>query len=56
MHYLDNMEVMKLLLENGADVNARDKDERTALMFAKNAEMAKLLLENGADANAKDAG
>ena len=45
---------VKLILEHGADVNAKDSDEQTALMFAAEkgyTEIVKLLLEYGADAN-----
>jgi ankyrin repeat protein len=52
---VENAEVAKLLLERGADVNARDLDDgKTALMLVKNTEVAKLLLERGADVNARD--
>jgi len=50
-------ENVKLLLKNGADVNARDKQDMTALMWASergHTEMVKLLLENGADVNANN--
>ena len=43
------------LLDNGADVNATDKDGRTALMFARAfPEVSKLLLDRGASVNASD--
>ncbi len=55
---LDNIhaEVVKLLLDRAADVNARGSDGRTALMEAakRDAAVVKLLLEHGADVNAKD--
>ena len=47
----------KLLIEKGADVNAKDKDGWTPLMFALRYEQpsnAKLLIEKGANVNAKD--
>ena len=47
-------EQTKLLLENGADVNAKNKFGETALMRAKTAEQTKLLIDHGADVNAKD--
>ena len=55
----DNGEIVKLLLENGADIEIKAKDEfkSTPLMWAAFwglYEMAKLLLEEGADVNAPD--
>ena len=49
--------VAKLLIESGADVNAKDFEGRTALMktsYNINAEITKALLEAGADVNARD--
>ncbi len=49
--------VVSLLLANGADINAKDKDGRTALWRAaydQFAEGVKLLLQSGAYANARD--
>jgi uncharacterized protein len=49
--------VATVLLENGADVNARDKDGRTALMFSAGivqADLVALLLKHGADVNAQE--
>ncbi|MBI4965966.1 MAG: ankyrin repeat domain-containing protein [Desulfomonile tiedjei] len=50
--------VVKLLLDRGADVNARDKEtETTALMAAAHQghiQVVDLLLQKGADVNAKD--
>jgi ankyrin repeat protein len=48
--------MVKLLVERGADVNAKTTDGRTALIFACNmgmTEVVKLLVERGADVNAK---
>ncbi|MDR3340661.1 MAG: ankyrin repeat domain-containing protein [Candidatus Symbiothrix sp.] len=53
----DPLVLVTSLLEKGADVNAKDKNNTTALMFASakgNTEMVKLLLEKGADLAAKD--
>ena len=52
-----HLEVVKLLLEKGADVNAKNNDGYTALMAASlegHPEVMKLLLEEGADVNAKE--
>ena len=54
----DHTEVVKLLLEKGAEVNAKEStDSATALMMAANnghAEVVKLLLEKSANVNMKD--
>lgn len=52
-----NTEIVELLLKHRADINAKDKYEKTALMLASERgfiEIVKLLLETGADVNAKD--
>ena len=46
-----------MLLDYGADINAKDKNGATALMAAseaRNAELVKLLLDHGADVNIQD--
>ena len=50
--YAKSFEIAKILIENGADVNAKNKSGYTPLHFAKKSELAKLLIENGADVNA----
>lgn len=60
LHYavfINDQERVKLLIEKGADVNAKDIDSTTLLMAAtdnNNMEITKLLVEQGADVNAKD--
>jgi len=49
-------EIVQLLLEKGADVNAETNDGKTALMYAAakgRTEIVQLLLEKGADVNTK---
>jgi ankyrin repeat protein len=45
-------------IDQGADVNARDRDKRTPLMwaaqFSRNVEVVLLLLDAGAEVNARD--
>ena len=60
LHYainFDNYENVKLLLDNGADVNAKDNEGKTPLYWAVEMgkyEIVKLLLEHGADVDIKD--
>jgi hypothetical protein len=48
--------MVKLLVDKGADVNAKDEEEKTPLHHAAwyQPDMAELLLDNGTDVNAKD--
>ena len=50
-------EAAELLLQHGADINGRNRDDNTALhlaVFLGHAETAELLLKSGADVNAKN--
>jgi len=46
-------EIVKLLIAEGADVNAKDKYGMTPLHLAETKEAAELLIANGADVNAR---
>ncbi len=53
----DNKEIVELLINHGADVNAKDDDDRTPLhnaVWAENKEIVELLINHDADVNAKD--
>jgi uncharacterized protein len=55
--FKSQLEIVNLVLERSADVNAKDKFGRTALMFAVRhgrLEVEKRLLQKGADVNAAD--
>ena len=53
-----HVDVVKVLIQNGADVNAVDKDKWTALaqrmQEAGHVDVVKVLIQNGADVNAVD--
>ncbi|MFU2059957.1 ankyrin repeat domain-containing protein [Avibacterium volantium] len=52
-----NIEQLRLLLENGADINARDKGKRTPILIAaqnKQYDAVRWLASNGADINTQD--
>ena len=52
-----NLEAVQFLIDNGADVNARNKYNETPLHYASyhgRLEIARLLVDNEADVNAKD--
>lgn len=52
---IDRVEVVRLLLAAGTDVNARDKADNTALILCtSNPQQALLLLQAGADPNARN--
>lgn len=48
------VEVVRLMLARGADVNARDDQGRTAIMCCDNATIYRLLMEKGARTNVRD--
>ena len=48
----NTVEQTRLLLDAGADVNAKKNHGNTTLMLSQNEEQIKLLLESGADVNA----
>ena len=53
----NSVDVAKVLISKGADVNAKDKHDHTPLYFAAkidSVEVANLLISKGADINAKD--
>ena len=56
--YNKNPEIIKLLLKNGTDVNAKGYHGRTPLLYAiqytSSIDVIRLLIEAGADVNAKD--
>lgn len=57
--YEPNIEIIKLLINNGADANAKNYTDSSPLHFAvalknKGTEIIKLLIEKGADVNAKN--
>ena len=59
LHYTalsGHVDVVKVLIQNDADVNAVDKDKWTPLHYAatKHVDVAKVLIQNGADVNAVD--
>lgn len=54
LHTVKNAQAVRLLIREGADVNARDDQKMTPLFYAANKEIARLLLDNGALLEEKD--
>ena len=59
--YYNSFEVVKFLVEHGADINTRNYNGTTVIMYAKNGSMSTggfktidYLLKNGADPNIRD--
>ena len=50
---MEDKEIVKHLLHNGANINAKDEESMTPLHFAE-AQMAQFLIKNGANIQAKD--
>lgn len=49
-----DLEAVKYLVENGADINAKNGGGETALIVASDLEVVKYLVEHGANVNAKN--
>ncbi len=57
LHYAKNLQIIKLLLQNGADINAKNDAGLTRLhldVVAGHPVLVRFLLNNGANVNAKD--
>ena len=50
----ENLEIIELLLNKGADVNGKDDNDDTPLHLSINRNISELLIEHGADVNVKD--
>ena len=51
---LNKVDIVRLLIDKGADVNIRSDDNLTPIMYTDNKKIAELLIDNGADVNARD--
>lgn len=49
-----NLQTIRMLIDNGADVNSKSYIDSTPLMFAQDIETVKILIEHGADVNNKN--
>ncbi len=54
LHRIQNLKEAQKLIDDGADVNAKDKFGHTPLHTATSPEMVQLLIKNGADVNARN--
>ncbi len=52
--YAGDVEIVKVQLSKGVDVNVRNETQQTPLHVTQNATIAKLLIENGADLSAEN--
>jgi len=52
----ENFEIVKLLIEYGIDVNAKDSRGKTAIFAIQSKKMAQLLINNGANINIRETG
>jgi cytohesin len=52
--FCSKADIIKLLIEKGADANARDNNNFTPLYYARDAETAELLIKSGAKVNVCD--
>lgn len=50
----NKVDIVRLLIENGANVNIRSDVNLTPIMYTDNEEIAQLLIDNGANINARD--
>ena len=50
----ENLEIIELLIDKGADVNGKDDNDDTPLHLSTNRNISELLIAQGADVNAKD--
>lgn len=56
LHRVSDIDIARILVENGADVNIKDGNGDTPLHRISSLELATFFLENGADIDAKGSG